>query len=74
MVKISGKTNYSPFARPADEDVGSYAVLGDEPARVVCVDSPVRPRPESYMATRTVGLGGVRARERSPRDGPLTRN
>jgi mannose-6-phosphate isomerase-like protein (cupin superfamily) len=25
----------------------SYEVLDDEPARVVCVDSPVRPRPES---------------------------
>jgi mannose-6-phosphate isomerase-like protein (cupin superfamily) len=25
----------------------SYEVLGDEPARVVCVDSPVRPKPES---------------------------
>jgi dTDP-4-dehydrorhamnose 3,5-epimerase-like enzyme len=24
----------------------SYEVLGDEPARVVCVDSPKRPRPE----------------------------
>jgi len=24
----------------------SYGVLGDEPARVVCVDAPVRPRPE----------------------------
>lgn len=24
----------------------SYEVLGDEPARVVCVDSPVRPKPE----------------------------
>jgi quercetin dioxygenase-like cupin family protein len=25
----------------------SYEVLGDEPARVVCVDSPVRPKPDS---------------------------
>ena len=25
----------------------SYEVIGDEPARVVCVDSPVRPRPDS---------------------------
>ena len=111
MVKISDKSDYNPFARPADEDEGiwldhvevhlvthpagqvkemhvhdppqdhviiirsgrmrwtveaqtldagpgdviitpagtahSYEVLGDEPARVVCVDSPVRPQPES---------------------------
>ena len=25
----------------------SYQVLGDEDARVVCVDSPVRPKPDS---------------------------
>jgi len=25
----------------------SYSVLGDEDARVVCVDSPTRPKPES---------------------------
>lgn len=25
----------------------SYEVLGEEPAHVVCVDSPVRPKPES---------------------------
>jgi quercetin dioxygenase-like cupin family protein len=25
----------------------SYEVLGDEPARVVCVDSPVSPKPEA---------------------------
>ena len=24
----------------------SYEALGNEPARVVCIDSPVRPRPE----------------------------
>ena len=24
----------------------AYEVLGDEPARVVCVDSPQRPKPE----------------------------
>ena len=24
-----------------------YEVLGDEPARVVCIDSPKRPKPES---------------------------
>jgi quercetin dioxygenase-like cupin family protein len=24
-----------------------YEVLGDEPARVVCIDSPTRPKPES---------------------------
>jgi hypothetical protein len=33
MVRISDKTDYSRFVRPADE----------EPARVVCVDSPTRP-------------------------------
>jgi quercetin dioxygenase-like cupin family protein len=25
----------------------SYEVLGDQPARVVCIDSPTRPKPES---------------------------
>jgi hypothetical protein len=39
MVKISGKTDYSRFARPTSEDEG------DEPARVVCIDSPPRPQP-----------------------------
>jgi quercetin dioxygenase-like cupin family protein len=111
MVKITDKSNYSRFARPASEDEGiwldhvevhlvthpvgqvkpththdppqdhiivmrsgrmrwtvedqtleaeagdvivtpagtahSYEVLGDEPARVVCIDSPKRPKPES---------------------------
>jgi quercetin dioxygenase-like cupin family protein len=110
MVKITGKTDYSRFARPASEDEGiwldhvevhlvthpvgqvkemhthdppqdhiivmrsgrmrwtvedqsleagpgdvivtpagtphAYEVLGDEPARVVCIDSPPRPMPE----------------------------
>ena len=85
MIKISDKTDYSRFARPADEDKGvwldhvvhlvthpvgqvnempleagpadvvvtpagtahSYEVLGDEPAPVACVDTPVRPGPEA---------------------------
>ena len=111
MVKITDKSNYSRFARPASEDEGiwldhvevhlvthpvgqvkpmhthdppqdhvivmrsgrmrwtvedqtleaeagdvivtpagtahGYEVLGDEPARVVCIDSPARPKPES---------------------------
>ena len=25
----------------------SYEVLGEQPARVVCIDSPTRPKPES---------------------------
>ena len=92
MVKISDKTDYSRFARPASEDEGiwldhvevhlvthpvvmrsgrmrwtvedqsleaqagdvivtpagtahGYEVLGDEPARVVCIDSPPREQP-----------------------------
>jgi mannose-6-phosphate isomerase-like protein (cupin superfamily) len=36
MVKISDKI--TPAGTPH-----SYEVLGDEPARVVCVDSPPRP-------------------------------
>jgi len=36
MVKITDKSNYSRFARPANE-----------PARVVCIDSPALPKPES---------------------------
>ena len=111
MVKITDKSNYSRFARPASEDEGlwldhvevhlvthpvgqvkpmhthdppqdhvivmrsgrmrwtvedqtleaeagdvivtpagtahGYEVLGDEPARVACIDSPARPKPES---------------------------
>ena len=111
MVKITHKSNYSRFARPASDDEGtwldhvevhlvthprrpgqaddthdppqdhiivmrsgrmrwtvedqsleaeagdvivtpagtahSYEVLGDEPARVVCIDSPARPKPEA---------------------------
>jgi quercetin dioxygenase-like cupin family protein len=111
MVKISDKSDYSRFVRPADEDEGiwldhvevhfvthpvgqvkemhvhdppqdhvivmrsgrmrwtveeetldagpgdvivtpsrvahGYEVLGDQPARVVCIDSPKRPKPES---------------------------
>jgi len=111
MVKISDKSDYSRFARPADEDEGiwldhvevhivthpagqvkemhvhdppqdhvivmrsgrmrwtveeemldaeagdviftpagvahGYKVLGDQPARVVCIDSPKRPKPSS---------------------------
>ena len=111
MVKISDKSDYSRFVRPADEDEGiwldhvevhlvthpvgqvkemhvhdppqdhvivmrsgrmrwtvedqildaepgdvivtaagtahGYEVLGDEPARVVCIDSPKRPKPDS---------------------------
>jgi quercetin dioxygenase-like cupin family protein len=111
MVRITDKSNYSRFARPASEDEGiwldhvevhlvthpvgqvkpththdppqdhvivmrsgrmrwtvedqtleaeagdvivtpagtahSYEVLGDEPARVVCIDSPALPKPES---------------------------
>jgi quercetin dioxygenase-like cupin family protein len=111
MVKISDKSDYSRFVRPADEDEGiwldhvevhlvthpvgqvkemhvhdppqdhvivmragrlrwtveeqtldaeagdvivtpagtshGYKVLGDEPARVVCIDSPKRPKPTS---------------------------
>lgn len=74
MVKITGKEDYSRFARPTSDDEGicrmrwtvedqsleaeagdvivtpagtahGYEVLGDEPARVVCIDSPTRPRP-----------------------------
>lgn len=111
MVKITGKTDYSRFIRPAGEDEGiwldhvevhlvthpvgqvkemhvhdppqdhvivmrsgrmrwtvedqtldaepgdvivtpagtahGYEVLGDAPARVVCIDSPTRPKPDS---------------------------
>jgi hypothetical protein len=28
----------------------SYEVLGDEPAHVVCIDSPTRPKPESSLS------------------------
>jgi hypothetical protein len=39
MVKITGKEDYSRFARPMTGE------LGDQPARVVCADSPARWQP-----------------------------
>jgi mannose-6-phosphate isomerase-like protein (cupin superfamily) len=39
-----------------------YEVLGEQPARVVCIDSPKRPKLESYVAPTIVGLGGSLAR------------
>jgi quercetin dioxygenase-like cupin family protein len=58
IVMRSGRMRWTVADQSLDAEAGdvivtpagtahSYAVLGDEPARVVCVDSPVRPKPES---------------------------
>src|SRR5262249_4184002 len=58
IVMRSGRMRWTVEGQTLDAEPGdvivtpagtshSYEVLGDEPARVVCIDSPTRPKPSS---------------------------